>query len=97
MGVALRRVTLIQELAMSQTDLTYQISRVAQILRTTRSVALRLVRDDGLKAVRTPRGLRVDQCVLAEWVEGQMAKARSEALSYEEDRSMDWHPDGITI
>ena len=55
----------------------YQIAKVAHILRISRPLALRLVKDGDLPALRTPQGLRVDSTTLAQWVEGQMASARS--------------------
>lgn len=55
----------------------YQIAKVAHILRISRPLALRLVREGDLPAVRTPQGLRVDPLTLAQWVEGQIASARS--------------------
>ena len=55
----------------------YQIAKVAHILRISRPLALRLVKEGELPAVRTPQGLRVDPRTLAQWVEGQIASARS--------------------
>jgi predicted site-specific integrase-resolvase len=54
----------------------YQIAKVAHILRISRPLALRLVREGDLPSVRTPQGLRVASQSLAEWVEGQIASCQ---------------------
>lgn len=57
----------------------YQLAKVAHILRISRPLALRLVREGDLPAVKTPQGLRVDSQRLAEWVEGQIAHSSLQA------------------
>ena len=57
----------------------YQLAKVAHILRISRPLALRLVRDGELPAVKTPQGLRVDPRSLAQWVDGQMAHSSLQA------------------
>jgi len=52
-----------------------QIAAVARILRISRPLALRLVKDGALQAQRTPQGLRVEQGVLARWVDAQLEAA----------------------
>jgi excisionase family DNA binding protein len=64
---------LLLEFAMTPASPSYQIAKVAHILRISRPLALRLVRDGDLPAVRTPQGLRVDPQRLAQWVESQIA------------------------
>jgi excisionase family DNA binding protein len=57
----------------------FQLSAVAAILKVSRAVVLKLVRQGDLPAQRTPRGLRVDLEALKGWVEAQCVHARSEA------------------
>jgi hypothetical protein len=52
---------------------SYQIAKVADILRISRPLALRLVRQGDLPSIRTPQGLRVDSQILAQWVDTQIA------------------------
>jgi excisionase family DNA binding protein len=64
---------LLRETAMTPEAPLYQIAKVAHILRISRPLALRLVREGELPAVRTPQGLRVTSQSLAHWVDSQMA------------------------
>jgi excisionase family DNA binding protein len=61
----------------------YQIAKVAHILRISRPLALRLVREGELPALRTPQGLRVDPQSLETWVEDQIESARGLAKETE--------------
>ena len=57
----------------------FQLSTVASILKVSRPVILKLVRQGDLPAQRTPSGLRVDLTTLKGWVEAQCAQAQREA------------------
>lgn len=57
----------------------YQIGTVAQILKISRPLAMRLVRQGGLPAQRTPQGLRVEHGILTGWIDDQMRQAALEA------------------
>jgi excisionase family DNA binding protein len=50
----------------------YQVGKVARILRISRSLTLRLLRQGDLPSVRTEQGLRVESSSLEAWVQGQM-------------------------
>lgn len=57
----------------------YPLATVAQILKVTRPLILRLVRQGDLPALRTPQGLKVEPGALAQWVDVQSALAAREA------------------
>jgi excisionase family DNA binding protein len=57
----------------------YQLATVASILKVSRAVILRLVRQGDLPAQRTTSGLRVDMDALKAWVDDQVAAAQREA------------------
>lgn len=62
---------------------TLPITAVARILRISRPLALRLVREGGLPSVRTEHGLRVESATLAEWVDGRIQGAAAPSLAKE--------------
>lgn len=62
---------------MDSRPLPYPVSTVARLLRVSRAVCLKLIRDGEIEAVRTPAGLRVEPQVLSAWVERQIALAAS--------------------
>ena len=57
----------------------YQLATVASILKVSRAVILRLVRQGDLPAQRTHSGLRVDTDALKAWVDAQLEAAQREA------------------
>jgi excisionase family DNA binding protein len=57
----------------------YQLATVASILKVSRAVILRLVRQGDLPAQRTKSGLKVDMDALKGWVDAQVEAAQREA------------------
>lgn len=64
---------------MDQSNTHYPIGAVASMLKVSRAVCLRLVRQGELAAERTPQGLRVPRSRLLGWIDAQMAQAAREA------------------
>ena len=56
----------------------YPVAMVASLLKVSRSVCLRLIRDGSLQAHRTPLGLRVDRLALEGWIDAQIRLAEHE-------------------
>lgn len=70
---------------MSNAQAQYPVSTVASLLKVSRAVALRLIKDGDLAAERTPQGLRVEHEALTGWIEAQMSAAAEEAHGLAKD------------
>lgn len=57
----------------------YPVSTVASLLKVSRAVCLRLIKDGALTAERTPQGLRVPHGQLLGWIDAQIDLAAQEA------------------
>jgi excisionase family DNA binding protein len=57
----------------------YQLGTIASILKVSRPVVMKLIRDGELNAQPSPSGLRVDLETLKSWVEAQCVLAQREA------------------
>lgn len=66
---------------MSPEKQPYPIAMVASLLKVSRSVCLKLIREGSLQAQRTPMGLRVDRMALEGWIDAQIRLAEHEGRS----------------
>ena len=57
----------------------YQLGTVASILKVSRPVVMKLVREGQLPVQRSASGLRVEMGALVGWVEAQCLEAQREA------------------
>lgn len=63
----------------------YPVTAVASILKVSRAVCLRLIRQGELKAQRTPQGLRIERGQLLGWIDAQTRLAALEGLGLAKD------------
>jgi excisionase family DNA binding protein len=64
---------------------SYPVGTVASLLKVSRAVCLRLIKDGDLVAERTPQGLRVPHGQLMGWIDAQMDAAAQEAHGLAKD------------
>lgn len=64
---------------------TYPVSTVASMLKVSRAVCLRLIRQGELAAERTPQGLRVGHGQLLGWIDSQIQLAAQEGHGLAKD------------
>jgi excisionase family DNA binding protein len=57
----------------------YQLGTVASILKVSRPVVMKLIREGQLPVQRSASGLRVEMEALRDWVEEQSRRAQGEA------------------
>jgi hypothetical protein len=71
--------------AQAPSGMLYQVGELARILRISRPLALRLLRDGSIPVLRTPLGLRVEHGALALWIDQQLRAAQREARGLAKD------------
>lgn len=70
---------------MSMESASYPVTAVASMLKVSRAVCLRLIRQGELAAERTPQGLRVEHGQLVGWIDAQMRQAAQDGLGLAKD------------
>jgi hypothetical protein len=56
----------------------YPVGAVASLLKVSRAVCLKLIRDGELEAQRTPQGLRIEHGRLLGWIDARIRQAALE-------------------
>lgn len=70
---------------MSPEPSPYPVTAVASLLKVSRAVCLRLIRQGELAAERTPQGLRIGHGQLLGWIDARIRQAAQEGHGLAKD------------